>query len=255
MKRRSVGPLRMTHWSEDDRLWDAMAPALSSPARHAIADAEVAAIIKGTELATGAQVLDLGCGAGLHAVAFASRGFVVTGVDTSRTLLHSAQARASAAGLVVEFIVDDIRTFIRPARYDLVCSLNSSFAYFDDDTNSRILRNIHECLRNGGTLLLDTLGEAMATYTGDAGIHDIGGSRYSVRRLFDKARGVIQEEWTVETINVAERYLTEQRIYSAAELISMVKNAGFAAVRVSSSLDATAPYVASSRRLVVFARQ
>lgn len=182
-ERQNVGPLRMTRWSEDDRLWGAMAPALSALARHAIADAEVAAIIKGTELPTGAQVLDLGCGAGLHAVAFASRGFVVTGVDTSRTLLHSAQTRASAAGLVVEFIDDDIRTFIRPACYDLIC------------------------------------------------------------------------RWTVETNNVAERYLTEQRIYSAAELISMAQNAGLAAVRVSSSLDATAPYVASSLRLVVFARQ
>jgi 2-polyprenyl-3-methyl-5-hydroxy-6-metoxy-1,4-benzoquinol methylase len=245
----------MTHWSEDDRLWNAMAPALSAPERHAIADAEVAAVIKGTELPTGAHVLDLGCGAGLHAVAFASRGFVVTGVDRNGTLLHSAQTRASTAGLAVEFINDDIRTFTRPARYDLVCSLNSSFAYFGDDTNLRILRNIQKCLRDGGTLLLDTLGEAMATYTGDAGIHDIGGSRYSVRRLFDKARGVLQEEWTVETTNVAERYLTEQRIYSVAELISMAHDAGLAAVRVSSSLDATAPYVASSLRLVVFARQ
>lgn len=230
-----------------------MAPALSAPARHAIADAEVAAIIKGTELPAGSHVLDLGCGAGLHAAAFAARGFVVTGVDRSRTLLHSAQTRASAAGLAVELLGDDLRTFIRPACYDLVCSLNSSFAYFGDDTNLRILRNMHACLRDGGTLLLDTLGEGMATYNGDSGIHVIGDSRYSVLRLFDKSRGVIQEEWTVETTDAAKRFLTEQRIYSAAELISMVRNAGFATVRVSSSLDATASYVASSRRLVVFA--
>lgn len=245
----------MTHWSENDRLWNAMAPALAAPERQAVADAEVAAIIKATALPAGSQVLDLGCGAGLHAVAFAARDFVVTGVDTNRVLLHSARTRASAADLTVELIDDDIRTFTRLAGYDLVCSLNSSFAYFDDDTHSRILRNVHECLRDGGTLLLDTLGEAMATYSGDAGVHVIGGSRYSVRRSFDKSRGVIQEEWTVETSSVPERYLTEQRIYSAAELISMVENAGLAAVRVSATLDATAPYTASSRRLIVYATQ
>ena len=243
----------MTHWSDDASLWDAMTPALSAPVRYVVADAEVATIVEKVELRPGARVLDLACGAGVHAVAFAARGFRVTAVDRSAGLLRLAETRASAMGVSVELVHADMRKFIRPFGYDVACSLKSSFAYFEDEVNLRVLRNMKESLRTGATLVLDTLGEGVVSCTADAGIHEIAGTRYSVRRSFDNVRSVVQEEWTVDRAGDAQHYRTEQRIYTAAELVSMLETVGLTKVTIAASLDATAHYDQYSPRLVAFA--
>jgi len=246
---------RTRTWSDDDRLWDALAPALAAPGRRAVAEAEVAAILEATRPPPGARVLDLGCGAGAHAVAFAARGFRVTGVDRSATLLGAAERAASGSGVEVELLRADFRAFSRPAAFDLACSLNASFAYFDDATHRRLLGLLRRALRVGGSLVLDTLGEGRAAWTGDAGVHEIGGARYSVRRAFDATRGVLREEWTVERGGRPETFLCEQRLFAAAELAALAGEAGLADVRVSSTLDGAAPYDARSLRLVLLAKR
>ena len=56
------------------------------------------------EVKTGDKILDLGCGAGRHAVEFASRGYNVIGIDISPWLLGVAQTRAAEAGVEVTFL-------------------------------------------------------------------------------------------------------------------------------------------------------
>ena len=249
------GAERAQGWSDDDRLWDALAPALAAPGRRAIAEAEVAAILEATRPPSGARVLDLGCGAGAHAVAFAVRGCRVTGVDRSETLLGVARRVASDAGVEVELLKADFRTFSRPAAFDLACSLNASFAYFDDATHLRLLKSLRGALRGGACLVLDTLGEGRAAWSGDAGIHEIGGARYAVRRSYDRPRGVLREEWAVERGGRPETFVCEQRLFTAVELTALAEEAGFADVRISSTLDGTAPYDARSLRLVLLAKR
>ncbi len=49
------------------------------------------------------KVLDLGCGAGNHAMFFARLGFAVTCVDVSASALHVARQRLEAEGLSAQF--------------------------------------------------------------------------------------------------------------------------------------------------------
>jgi cyclopropane fatty-acyl-phospholipid synthase-like methyltransferase len=60
------------------------------------------------EVKPGARILDLGCGAGRHSIEFASRGYVVVGVDISPWLLRVARQRASRAGVEVTFLQGSI---------------------------------------------------------------------------------------------------------------------------------------------------
>jgi SAM-dependent methyltransferase len=54
------------------------------------------------------QAIDLGCGTGGNAVFLAQHGFEVTGVDFASTGIAKARRRAKAAGVRVEFVVDDL---------------------------------------------------------------------------------------------------------------------------------------------------
>lgn len=67
--------------------------------------------------------LDLGCGAGVHALWLAERGWRVLGLDWAKTAIAQAQAKARARGLTsAEFRLADTTTWTPDAHYDLVYS-------------------------------------------------------------------------------------------------------------------------------------
>src|SRR4030067_811292 len=95
-----------------------------------------------------------GGGGGSHAVPLARRGYVVTGVDLSSKMRDTARARARREGVTVEWVREDMGLFRRPGAFDLCLSLFTSFGFFSDEENQRVLDNVAVSLREGGTLLL-----------------------------------------------------------------------------------------------------
>lgn len=240
-------------WSDDDDLWEAMAPALSAPERYAAAEADVASIAAAVKLFPGASVVDVGCGAGVHAVAFAARGYCVTAVDRTASLLRVGQERAKALGVEVSFVRGDMRQFVCASAYDLACSLYASFGYFNDETNRSVLKNLRQSLRKGGVLVLDVLGrEILMRHWQQEAAHEIQGVLYAVQRSLPENR-VLLEKWTVTTGGAQKTFRTEQRIYSVDELRDMLRDAGFQRVEISGAFDPNIAYNEEARRLVAFA--
>src|SRR6266404_5708320 len=137
-------------WFEDEEFWRDFYPFIFSPDRLAAAGEQVGQILALTGF-SGHSVMDLCCGPARHSIAFAQRGFEVTGVDRSPFLLDRARDRASEAAVLVEFVMEDMRRFRRPAAFDLACNLFTSFGYFDhEDEDLQVLRNVHESLKPGG---------------------------------------------------------------------------------------------------------
>ena len=56
-----------------------------------------------------ARILDLACGSGRHAVALASQGYQVTGLDLSPQMIEAAKHHAKEKGVVVQFSIADMR--------------------------------------------------------------------------------------------------------------------------------------------------
>jgi 2-polyprenyl-3-methyl-5-hydroxy-6-metoxy-1,4-benzoquinol methylase len=54
------------------------------------------------------RAIDLGCGSGRHTIYLAQHGFQVTGVDFSSAAIEKAHVKAEAAGVKVDFVVDDL---------------------------------------------------------------------------------------------------------------------------------------------------
>lgn len=244
----------MTGWSEDEKFWLAMEPALCAPSRLALAAPDVAAILTAVRPGPASRVLDLGCGPGAHAIAFSGLGHRVSGVDASPRLLQRARFSAQVAGLEIEWIEADMRTFHRPSTFDLVCSLYASFGYFDDLENRRVLENVFASLAPNGTLVLDVVGrEAAARHWQERRWHEVNGVLYLERCSAADDWTSMESQWIVVREGVREDFRVKQRLYAGAELRELLLSVGFTEIRLASGLDGRAPYDESARRLVAFA--
>lgn len=85
---------------------------------------EAAEFIKGLEIRSGADVLDVACGTGNTAIPAAREGANVIGVDIATNLLEQARVRAADEGLKVEFREGDAEALPFPvAEFDAVISM------------------------------------------------------------------------------------------------------------------------------------
>ncbi len=124
---------------------------------------EVDFLIEVLGLSPGNSVLDVGCGTGRHSVELARRGYSVTGIDLSAGMLAQAQAKASAAGVHVEWIRADATRFSLDKRFDAaICLCEGSFGLLGSSDDAiehplAILRNIAESLKPQKKTLLTVL--------------------------------------------------------------------------------------------------
>lgn len=101
----------------------------------------------------GARVLDLACGAGRHSLAAAALGARVTGIDRDPAKLATAQERAAAAGLSVDWREADLEgQWPELGSFDAVLVFN----YLDRASMPRIV----ELVATGGRLMMETFLEA-----------------------------------------------------------------------------------------------
>ncbi len=108
-------------------------------------------------VASGAEVLDLACGFGRHTIGMAERGYRMTGLDFNPRYLEIAAADAKAAGVEVTWRTGDMRALGVARGFDAIYSYFTSFGYFDDDDNDRVLAEVACALRPGGRFLLEMM--------------------------------------------------------------------------------------------------
>jgi SAM-dependent methyltransferase len=111
------------------------------------------------EADTNTRILDIGCGTGRHAIELSKRGYRVTGIDLSETLLRRAHEKAEAQNVHVDFQHYDARELPFCNEYGLVIMLcEGGFSLMEtDEMNFRILENAGRALQPGGKLIFTTL--------------------------------------------------------------------------------------------------
>jgi ubiquinone/menaquinone biosynthesis C-methylase UbiE len=246
----------MAEWFENESFWREMYPYMFDENRFAQAVEQVRKIMKLTGIRRGA-VLDLCCGPGRHSVALAKRGFQVTGVDRTRFLLNKARRHAKSSRTRVEFIHSDMRDFVRPDTYKLALSMWTSFGYFDDKDEDRlVLRNIFTSLKPGGACLIDVFGKERIAKTFQpihSTLHPDGTLLTEVHEIFDDWTR-IRNEWILIKGNRAKRFKFHHTLYSGQELKSLMLGAGFAEVKLFGDFDGH-PYGPDTPRLVAVGRK
>ena len=210
------------------------------------------------DLPTGAAVLDLACGLGRHAIGMAKRGFQVTGVDFNPRYLERASAQAEASGVAVRWMVGDMRAFHMEDAFDGAYSFFTSFGYFSDAENERVIANIVRSLKHRGRFLLDMANrdwilthrhQRTWTQQEDGGLLmeeatlDLPSSRVVSRLMLIQPQGGAQ---------VTKEF--DLRLYTCAELTAMFERYGMRVTQVWGGADRS-PYTTESRRLVLLAER
>ena len=186
------------------------------------------------QLSSSARVVDLGCGPGRYALAFAEQGADVVGVDSAVTLLLQAKRLGSQLGLRAQWVRGDMRSVpLRPESCDAVVVMDA-FGFFEaEDENERVLAEAARVLVPGGRLALKVVnGEPI-----------LASFRYTDREERDGVVVRISRTLTLEPARMIERVLVSgargngqyerrQRLYRADELSAGAKRVGFAVVGV-----------------------
>jgi SAM-dependent methyltransferase len=245
----------MADWFADEEFWtETYAFEFPDP----VLDAGVAEVDRALALGgvRGGAALDLGCGPGRHAVPLARRGFRVTAVDLSAFHLAKAHTRAQAAGVSIELVRADMRTFVRADAFDLAVSLFTTFGYFEDAGDDlRVLERVHRSLRPGGVLVLDVVSrERLARVVHSARTErSAAGARLIERHEIVGDGTRVHNEWTVVRDGRARTFEFVLRVYSGPDLEALLAAAGFTTVRLYGALDGR-PYDDHAERLVAVAQ-
>lgn len=105
------------------------------------------------------RLLDVGCGAGLAAEAFARAGHQVTGVDAAGAAIATARSHAAAAELSITYRQAEAETLLAEGlRYEAVTALEVVEHVADRST---FLRSLAGLLEPGGLLFVSTVNRTL----------------------------------------------------------------------------------------------
>jgi cyclopropane fatty-acyl-phospholipid synthase-like methyltransferase len=184
------------------------------------------------ELEPGDTILDVPCGEGRIARQLASRGYLVTGVDRSPELLDLAAKAAAAAGLDIRWEQRDMRDLPWDGTFDAVVCWWGSFGYFDEAANASFLEALARVLKPGGRLVLENhVVETVLPHFQARSWEEAGKGFTLTENRWDHTTGRIEGTWTLIVDGKQTVKDASIRLYTYAELVALLKVAGFAKVR------------------------
>jgi cyclopropane fatty-acyl-phospholipid synthase-like methyltransferase len=221
------------------------------------APSEVAGLLRMLQLQPPAQVLDLCCGFGRHAIVLAGEGFKVTGLDLSETFLDMAKQRADLLGVKLDLIKADMRHIQQHDAYDAIINLCTAFGFFDtEEEDFLVLQGVTRALKKDGQFLIDTVNR-------DNIISSLQPKRWSIdngtvvleERFFDffKSRLEINLE-LVQKEDKNRRLEYSFRLYTLTEMLNLFSRAGLELTDVYGDFNGS-QYSAQSPRMILVARK
>lgn len=215
----------------------------------------VSFILSQINLSAKAKVLDLGCGAGRHALLLAKRGFDVTGVDQSANLLSVAADEAQKNGLHAMFIRDDIRIVNFREKFDLILNVFTSFGYFEtDEDNFSLFSNVESHLAHDGIFVFDFLNaENVKQNLTPFSKTEIGDMVIEQTRKIEG--NCVIKEIALHQNGSVKNFRESVRLYSKEELITAINKSNMAVEMIFGSYTGESFDEKSSSRLILLCKK
>lgn len=199
------------------------------------------------------RVLDLCCGFGRHTLALAQRGVDVLGVDLSQELLSQAADLSGDGLLAGRLLCADARAVpCADGAFDALLVLFSSFGYFGEEGDARVLGEISRLLREGGRAVLDLMNPAhVRANLEPASSSERGSAHLEERReLLDGGRVVAKRVRLVLADGRELRWREEVRMYETYELAKLLTTRGLEVVSIEGDFTG-APFGLDSPRQIL----
>jgi ubiquinone/menaquinone biosynthesis C-methylase UbiE len=200
-------------------------------------NAEAAEVTALLDLGPGMRVLDAPCGHGRIGNRLAAAGVEVVGVDRSDAFLAVARRDAHDRQVSGRFARGDLRRLPLSGPFDAALCWFTSFGYFEDDDNRRVLAEYRRVLRTGGRLLVESLHHdgfvRHFTSAPDATVTEAGNDLLVDATRFDPVTGRVVTRRTVVrngTIHHSDHFI---RLPTVPEWQAWLADAGFSSVEVS----------------------
>jgi len=176
---------------------------------------------------SGAELLDVPCGAGRLSLALAQRGYQLTGVDWSLELLNHARLCDTLHEVTWER--RDMRDLPWRARFDGAFCFGNSFGYLDDQGNAAFLRAVAAALKPGARFVLETpmVLENLLGHLQDRAWWKVGDMHLLVENKYDHTQERLDIEYTFVSNGRVEVRRGSHRAYSYRELVELIVAADF----------------------------
>jgi SAM-dependent methyltransferase len=206
-------------------------------------------------LSPGQRVLDVPSGAGRLALALASRGLSVTGVDLEPRVIAASRAESARQGLDVELLEGNMRSLPFESRFDAVLCVRGSFGYFTDEENAEVARGLFRALRPGGRLLLEMpCVETLLPRFQPRSVQTIAGGVVYELASYDPETSRVESSWCMVRGPRVSRCSSSIRLYSLRELRALLREQGFERIEAYGSLAGTPFRFAAETLALVAAR-
>lgn len=190
------------------------------------AEAGVTLFLEASDLAPGARVLDVACGAGRHMRSLRRHGMAAVGLDLSLPLLE----RARRLGPLDPLVRSDMRRLpFANASFEGVTSFFTSFGYFDSaEEDAGVAREVRRVLSASGRFMLDFLNaDLIRRSLVPEDVRIISGHR--VRQTRSIEDGVVVKRIRIESDDgrrIMREFEERVRLYDAEALESELARAG-----------------------------
>jgi SAM-dependent methyltransferase len=268
--------VKKKEWFNDTRFWENFSPIIFDEVHWAessqVADAithfsqfnfygETATHNWNEPLKSVPKVLDLCCGLGRISTELALMGYDVTGVDITKAYLKIAKEDAQVLSrknknLKIEYILADVREFVRPGYFDTIVNLYISFGYFKDKKDDLlVLKNVYKSLKKGGTFIIETLGKEVAIrdFVESEWFEHSGYTVLTEYQLLDSC-SFLKNRWIIIKGDKKYEKIFVQRLYSASELRDSLQEAGFSDIQIYGDWDES-EYDHKARMLIAVCRK
>lgn len=184
------------------------------------------------------KIIDIGCGTGRHTIELAKRGYTVTGIDLSESMLNKAKEKALANGVTVDFVCCDARNLPFENQFDVAIMLcEGAFPLMEtDEMNFEILENVSKALKTNAKFIFTTLNGLFPLYHSINDFHssdiNTGGATYK-STTFDLMtfRDYNITTFQDDTGNFHQLQCNE-RYYVPSEITWLLKTLGFNKIEI-----------------------
>jgi 2-polyprenyl-3-methyl-5-hydroxy-6-metoxy-1,4-benzoquinol methylase len=201
------------------------------------------------------ELLDVACGAGRHSLELARRGKHVTGIDLSLDAIERARSAAQEQRLAINFVHADMLN-LPDKLFDGAYCFGNSFGYLTHSDTIAFLHSLHERLRPGARVTIDTgvVAESLLPNLKSNATYETAGFVFSIANQYDVERGRLLTHVTLAQANQVWRQGFSQAVYTCAELARMFTAAGFVVVGRYANLDCKSFALGEPRLLLVAQR-